>query len=143
MSQTCSDSVSRPDYVTGDKVFRQLVSQERVAWKGIRKRRNFLPLYKLSFGHNICGLAEMEYFGNFQRQSFHYPQNFLVLGLETSGIVTVGSHWESGSFRPKPFPPLVVSPPMRSLPGRFPLVVSPQLVVSPPSRFASLVDPPL
>ena len=36
---------------------------------------------------------------------------------------------ESETFRPKPFPPLVVSPPRRFLPGR-----------SPPSRFG---PPPL
>ena len=41
-----------------------------------------------------------------------------------------------GRFAPKPFPPLVVSPPRRFPPGRFPPSRFAPLVVSPPSRFA-------
>ena len=47
--------------------------------------------------------------------------------------------YESGTFRPQPFPPLVVSPPRRFPPGRFPTSRFASLVVSPASRFTPYI----
>ena len=59
--------------------------------------------------------------------------------IRTTGITN------PGRFAPKPFPPLVVSPPGRFPPGRFPpsrfapTCRFAPLVVSPPSRFAPIM----
>ena len=66
------------------------------------------------------------------------------------GMVVSGMRWvvrgkNPGRFAPKPFPPLVVSPPRRFPPGRFPpsrfapTIRFAPLVVSPPSRFAPIM----